>query len=621
LSSLIAIALLIAAFVASASGENRKLTALFGEGQTTSERLVDQAQQAELTGATARQFALLREAVRLAPDYPLPRWQLGQVEVDGQWSAVEEAQRRAASDPKQDAYRRLRAESGGSLAGQLALARWCQRNGLDEEAQVNWWAVLAMQPANDEALRALGMRLYDGRPMTPAMIAEHKQQTREAKRAIKRWEPRISKWQRAMSGTDPQLREAALEEIRTVGSADSIPAIETVTLGRVPAGDREEDGVRQIALAFVEAIKTMPAHEATVSLLRHAVLSPLADVRLAATAGLKERPPHDYVPLLLDSLAMPIESSFSVTTDRSGCVHYRHSLYRERADADWSVGANYYVMQNVLTGRDYAYRLRAKVLEQRSPSLAAYAAKAAVVARQSANRFSRTAAAVESQVWNANVAAENLNARIIPVLALATGEDFETPKQWWDWWQDNNEYYAGDHSVEHHYFSGTDTRYYGRPYDTVTYVPSCFVKGTPVWTKTGLKPIESVELSDLVLAQDVNTGELAYKPVLGRTVRPPCPILHLQLEGDELLTTRGHPFWVPGLGWRMAKELEDGAILHGVTRSPRLAAIESTGEAEAYNLVVADFNTYFVGKHGILAHDNTPRRPTRSTAVGLASAR
>jgi hypothetical protein len=71
----------------------------------------------------------------------------------------------------------------------------------------------------------------------------------------------------------------------------------------------------------------------------------------------------------------------------------------------------------------------------------------------------------------------------------------------------------------------------------------------------------------------------------------------------------------------MAKELEDGAILHGVTRSPRLAAIESTGEAEAYNLVVADFNTYFVGKHGILAHDNTPRRPTRSTAVGLASAR
>ena len=69
----------------------------------------------------------------------------------------------------------------------------------------------------------------------------------------------------------------------------------------------------------------------------------------------------------------------------------------------------------------------------------------------------------------------------------------------------------------------------------------------------------------------VDTGELAYKPVIGRTVRPPSPILRLRLEGDELLTTRGHPFWVAGIGWRMAKELGDGAILHGVTGSPRIA--------------------------------------------------
>jgi len=51
----------------------------------------------------------------------------------------------------------------------------------------------------------------------------------------------------------------------------------------------------------------------------------------------------------------------------------------------------------------------------------------------------------------------------------------------------------------------------------------------------------------------------------------------------------------------------------------RVAAIESTDEAEAYNLIVADFNTYFVGKGGILVHDNTPRRPTRATVPGLAS--
>ena len=42
-------------------------------------------------------------------------------------------------------------------------------------------------------------------------------------------------------------------------------------------------------------------------------------------------------------------------------------------------------------------------------------------------------------------------------------------------------------------------------------------------------------------------------------------------------------------------------------------------EAEAYNLVVADFNTYFVGETGILVHDNTPRLPTRATVPGLAA--
>ena len=39
--------------------------------------------------------------------------------------------------------------------------------------------------------------------------------------------------------------------------------------------------------------------------------------------------------------------------------------------------------------------------------------------------------------------------------------------------------------------------------------------------------------------------------------------------------------------------------------------------AETYNLVVADFNTYFVGESGILVHDNTPRKPTRAVVPGM----
>jgi hypothetical protein len=32
---------------------------------------------------------------------------------------------------------------------------------------------------------------------------------------------------------------------------------------------------------------------------------------------------------------------------------------------------------------------------------------------------------------------------------------------------------------------------------------------------------------------------------------------------------------------------------------------------------VADFNTYFIGSSGILAHDNTPRRSTQAVLPGI----
>jgi hypothetical protein len=117
----------------------------------------------------------------------------------------------------------------------------------------------------------------------------------------------------------------------------------------------------------------------------------------------------------------------------------------------------------------------------------------------------------------------------------------------------------------------------------------------------------------------VDTGELSFKPVIARTVRPPSPILKLSFDGEDLFTTRGHPFWVVGTGWRMAKELGDAAVLYAVTGSTRVSTVEEAGEAEAFNLVVADFNNYFVGETGLLVHDNTPRKPTRVLQPGIAA--
>jgi hypothetical protein len=593
------------------------------EDNTAAARLVDQAREAELKGDTARQFAWLREAVRLAPDYQAARWQLGQLEVEGEWLAVEEIQRRAAINPKQSFYRQLRAEQGNIPGGQLALARWCTRNGLKEEAKFHWAGVLATQPSDEEALRALGMRWYEGRLLTAAQIRQVKEQARLAHRAMDQWSARVTKWQRALSGNNQVAAPVALEEIRTLDDSGAIPALEALTLDSDLSNAGRAEMRRKIGEAFVTALARMPEHAATESLVRHAVLAPSALVRGAAADQLRYRSPHDYVPLLLSGLEAPIESWFHVTTDSSGSVHYRHSLYREGSEAKWSLNLRRSANQHDMQGRSFVRGRDGIVrdLGRHRESPAFVAAKATSVAARSIRQYGVEAALIEHQVGQANQVAAINNERITGVLANTTGQEFgNDPKAWADWWQNYNEYYSDGEtpSYDHNY---VDNRHYYYRVPEVIPQMSCFANGTPVWTKTGLQPIETLELGDLVLAQQVDTGELAYKPVIGRTVRPPSPILRLRLEGDELLTTRGHPFWVTGVGWRMAKELGDGAILHGVSGSPRVAAIESASEEEAYNLVVADFSTYFVGKHGILVHDNTPRRPVAVPAVGLASAK
>jgi hypothetical protein len=149
-----------------------------------------------------------------------------------------------------------------------------------------------------------------------------------------------------------------------------------------------------------------------------------------------------------------------------------------------------------------------------------------------------------------------------------------------------------------------------------TVMLSCFLPGTTVWTDTGTVPIERIRIGDRVLSQDQETGELTYKLVIDTTVRPPSPTLRLGLGEEEIATTFGHPLWAAGIGWLMAKELKVGDLLHGVHGSVPIDYIEPGPESEAFNLVVADFNTYFVGGHRILVHDNRARLVTEASLPG-----
>ncbi|HEY3391315.1 MAG TPA: hypothetical protein VGK58_01315, partial [Lacipirellulaceae bacterium] len=383
---------------------------------TTSEGLVEQAEQAAIDGDMARRFALLREAVRIDPQFQLARWQLGQVQVDGEWLTVEEAQRRTSADPKQADYRRLRSEIGNSQADQIALARWCRKNGLDEESRFHWASVLSLQPGHREALRALGVRWIDGELMTRQNLDATKQQRFAARSAARKWQSQLARWQRALALNANSNRQQTLDQIRAIDDPAAIPTVERVTL----VGD-STDGKRsawrgEMGLAFVTALEGIRDHAATESLARHAVLSPFADVRHSAAERLRYRPLHDFVPELLDALATQVESTFRVDTDADGSVRYVHTLYREGSHTDWSSQRSRTAMQSAIPQRVLA-RLAGDV---ELPDLAAeaqLAARAAASAARATSGYAREAAAVEEEVAAINRATAALNERIVDVLA------------------------------------------------------------------------------------------------------------------------------------------------------------------------------------------------------------
>jgi hypothetical protein len=76
-----------------------------------------------------------------------------------------------------------------------------------------------------------------------------------------------------------------------------------------------------------------------------------------------------------------------------------------------------------------------------------------------------------------------------------------------------------------------------------------------------------------------------------------APIIRLTVSGRAIGTTREHPFYVVGKGWRCAGELQLGDVLasHN-SQTGVVEAVVETGEViTVYNLRVADYHTYFVG--------------------------
>ncbi|MDR3351677.1 MAG: hypothetical protein LBO00_01405 [Zoogloeaceae bacterium] len=95
----------------------------------------------------------------------------------------------------------------------------------------------------------------------------------------------------------------------------------------------------------------------------------------------------------------------------------------------------------------------------------------------------------------------------------------------------------------------------------------CFGKGTRVHTREGLKPIEEIKVGDYVLSSpEDGSGKPEYKRVVNtfvhknKTIRS-VRILNQNGKCEIINTTGNHPFWVEGVGWTRADQLEKNDVV------------------------------------------------------------
>ncbi len=571
------------------------------------------------------------------------RWHSGEVWIDKKWMPFNEI-----DDSTQSAlmkrYLKERGDNDLDVGGHRRMAGWCEERDLKMQADAHWFGVLDLSSNDLAARKKLKFQLVDGEWMTDDDIRDASIAAKEKMRSLSKWMPSMKRIAASIVGMDTKLKLKAIDELKAIKDIESVFAM------GVTAAQLADDN----AIPFIQTIRKFRSQEACETLARIALVDPSSKFGQVAIEGVKEYPMEFYVPNLISQLAGGSNVEFLIFKRANG-ERVLRQIHREHLRSFEKVA----VIDSVLDRRIGKATVSQSLLHENTDTETIHSRRrgtTSVVQVRAVAGFSKSwlGAAVlydenkvvdESLHEDAKRESERISAahlkakdeakfrqdRIIWFLNICAGTDkISDSPSWWRWWDEYNERIRITSSQSKTYYLEDRSKAYTISSDVIVeshnelrtesaserYV-SCLVAGTLIQTDRGLQDIKAIRQGDLVLSQNITTGELAMRPVIRTTVRPPAKTLVFETETGKVQATLGHFWWIAGRGWTRTKELEVGMRIHNASGTSTIRSIEEGLDVETYNLVVADNHNYFVGEERLLSYDATELTPTLQTVPGL----
>jgi hypothetical protein len=618
----------------------------------------------ELHGMQVERQKHLGIALELAPENPTVHGLLGQVADNGYWrvpqAMVEDYLTDAKAKTNLASYRARREKIPDTAQAHWQLAEWCDENGLKAEAKAHLTAVVRLNPAREEAWKKLGYQKPKGKWTTPELAAALRAESDQQRKADAHWRSMLEKWNSGLA------RKTKREEVGAAMAKVHDPrAVHSIFKVLVLGGPAEQER----AVRLLGQIDSPAASHALASL---AVTGSTQQIRGRSADELLKRDPREFAATLIGVIRDPIEFEVRevLGPGKPGELYVKGERANRRffyeappplttlrptdivgLDAYGLPVANRvvgYALAPPTAGMNPLYsgapdlsnapQVLGKYLGPQGTALGQKMYQNQQAANNMGNltqtgygqafmmpltvpipvgqlvvQAQQKAAASREQLLQDVAALDRYNADVNGVNDRAT-EALRTAllethgpkrKDWIKWWSDLNE---------------TSTNPFPRPREadkkddpalkaplTRAMLPG-FRAGTPVWTLTGLEPVEALRTGDQVLAAS-DSGKWSYQPVLAIRRSARQPIKKLTVGRASIETTALERMWVAGKGWVMAGDLKPGDSIRSISGLRPIGTVEDAGALPVYHIQLSEGPGIAVGEFGILAHDEQTARP------------